>query len=240
MQCLIIAAGQGTRLRSRAASKPLAPIAGRPLIDHVVSLAGAGGATRFLIVTGYAAEPLEAHLAALAERGGLPIETIRNEQWERPNGVSILAAAPRLDEEFILLMSDHLFDPAILSSLLARRRDEAALTLAADFRTDNPLTDLDDATRLRVGEDGRIAAIGKGLEPFNAVDTGIFLASRRLVSAIEESAAASGSLSAGVAALAAEGTAHAFDIGARWWIDVDDEAAFARAEASLPPGLAAG
>ena len=236
MQCLIIAAGQGTRLRSLAASKPLAEIAGAPLIEHIVRIAREGGASRFLVVTGYAAEPLEAALAALAARLGVAIETVRNEEWERPNGVSVLAAAERLDDEFVLLMSDHLFDPDILRRLVAGRPAEAALTLAADRRLDYPLTDLDDATKLQVGPDGRIRAIGKALADYDAIDTGIFLASRPLLDALEASVAngGAGSLSEGVQALSDLGRAFAFDIGERWWIDVDDEAAFRRAEASLP------
>ena len=236
MQCLIIAAGQGTRLRSRSPSKPLARIAGAPLIEHIVRIAREGGASRFLVVTGYAPEPLEAELAALAERLGVEVETVRNEQWERPNGVSVLAAAERLDEEFVLLMSDHLFDPDILRRLIAGRRSEAALTLAADRRLDNPLTDLDDATKIGLSGDGRIRAIGKTLADYDAIDTGIFLASRALLEALAESVAqgGAGSLSEGVQKLADAGRAFAFEIGEGWWIDVDDEAAFRRAEESLP------
>jgi len=70
MQCLIIAAGQGTRLRSIAASKPLARVAGVPLVEHVVASAAAGGATGFVVVTGYEPEPLEAFLASIRERDG--------------------------------------------------------------------------------------------------------------------------------------------------------------------------
>jgi 1L-myo-inositol 1-phosphate cytidylyltransferase len=122
MKCLIIAAGQGTRLRSMAPSKPLAEIAGAPLIEHIVRAAAAGGASGFVVVTGYAPLPLEARLDDLAQSSGLPIEIVRNEAWERPNGISVLAAAGALPGEFILLMSDHLFDPGILRRLLARRR----------------------------------------------------------------------------------------------------------------------
>lgn len=235
MQCLIIAAGQGTRLRSIAASKPLARVGGVPLIEHVVRSAAAGGATAFVIVTGYEPEPLEAFLAELAGRSGLPIETVRNDEWARPNGVSVLAAAPRLGSEFILLMSDHLFDPEILGDMIAADRSGAALTLGADFAIDNPLLDLDDATKIELGEAGRIRRIGKALEQYDAIDTGIFIATGELLEALGASLAAggTGSLSEGVQALADSGRAFTRDIEGRWWLDVDDEAAFAKAEAAL-------
>lgn len=235
MKCLIIAAGQGTRLRSIAASKPLARVAGRPLIEHVLGAAAAGGATEFVVVTGYEPEPLEAFLSSLSERSGLTIQVIRNEEWARPNGVSVLAAESRLGSEFILLMSDHLFDPEILSDMIAADRKGAALTLGADRAVDNPLLDLDDATKIEVGEGGRIRRIGKTLPNYDAIDTGIFIATPVLLEALRASLAAggTGSLSEGVQALADSGRAFIQDIGGRWWLDVDDEAAFAKAEAAL-------
>jgi 1L-myo-inositol 1-phosphate cytidylyltransferase len=235
MKCLIIAAGQGTRLRSLAASKPLARIGGMPLIEHVVRRAAEAGASEFVVVTGYGAEPVEAFLRDLAERIGLRIEAVRNVDWVRPNGLSVLAAEARLGGEFILLMSDHLFDPAILRDMIVADRSGADLTLAADFAVANPLLDLDDATKIEIGEGGRIARIGKILPRYEAIDTGIFIATPALLDALRTSLAAggTGSLSEGVQALADSGRAFAWDCGGRWWLDVDDEAAFAKAEAAL-------
>jgi choline kinase len=235
MKCLIIAAGQGTRLRSLAPSKPLARVGGAPLVEHVVRRAAEAGAKEFIVVTGYEAEPVEAFLRELAGRTGLRIETVRNSDWARPNGLSVLAARARLDGDFILLMSDHLFDSAILRDMIAADRSGAALTLAADFELDNPQLDLDDATKIELGEGGRIARIGKILQRYDAIDTGIFIAGPVLFDALGASLAAggSGSLSEGVQALADSGRAFAWDCGGRWWLDVDDEAAFAKAEAAL-------
>jgi 1L-myo-inositol 1-phosphate cytidylyltransferase len=235
MKCLIIAAGQGTRLRAIAESKPLAQVAGTALLEHVVRSAQRGGASEFLVVTGYRAEPVEAFLAGLAESTGFRIDSVRNRDWARPNGLSVLAAAARLDSEFLLLMSDHLFDPAILRDLIAADRRGAALTLAVDYAVDDPRLDLDDATKIVVGEGGRILRIGKTLPDYDAIDTGIFLATPALFEALGASldAGGSGSLSEGVQALAEQGRALAWDTGGRWWLDVDDEAAFAKAEAAL-------
>ena len=240
MKCLIIAAGQGTRLRELAASKPLAQIAGAPLIEHIVRLAAAGGATSFVVVTGYQPLPLEEALRELAARSGFAIDIVRNEEWARPNGISVLSAAPQLQEEFILLMSDHLFDPEILRGLVAGRRAEAKLTLGVDYRVTRPDLDLDDATKVRLDGEGRITAIAKDLGDYDAVDTGLFVASPDLLQALSRSVAAggAGSLSEGVQALAAAGSAFTFDIGDGWWVDVDDAPAFERAERELPALLA--
>jgi choline kinase len=240
MRCLILAAGQGTRLRSLAASKPLAEVNGTPLLEHVMRLALRGGASEFLVVTGYEAERVEAFLPRLSERIGAAVEAIRNPNWDRPNGLSVLAAADRLASGFALLMSDHLFDPAILAGAIEAGKPGAELTLAADYAIDNPHLDLDDATKLDIDPDGRIRRIGKTIDGYNAIDTGVFVARPALFDAIRASLAAggAGSLSEGVQRLAEAGTAQTFDIEGRWWIDVDDEAAWRRAEATLPPDFA--
>jgi choline kinase len=235
MKCLIIAAGQGSRLRSLAPSKPLADVAGRPLIEHVIRRARAGGASRFVVVTGYEAEGIETFLSAFAEREGLTITAVRNKEWHRPNGLSVAAAAPLLgDDAFLLLMSDHLFDPAILAGLIAAD-DDAELTLAVDYAIDNPLIDLDDATKVDAAQDGRIRRLGKTITGWNAIDVGLFRAGPSLIEAIDRSVAAGGqgSLSEGVQLLADAGQARVHPIGGLWWADVDDPRAHALAEEHL-------
>jgi 1L-myo-inositol 1-phosphate cytidylyltransferase len=194
-----------------------------------------------VIVTGYEAEGVERALPAIARSLGVAAETVHNPQWQQPNGLSVLAAAEQLDGPFVLLMSDHLFDPAILADLIAAHRPDAALTLAVDDNLDSPILDIDDATKVDVAADGRILRIGKTIEGYSAVDTGIFVATSALLDAIRDAVAAggAGSLSEGVQRLAAQGRAFAAPIGGRWWIDVDDEAAHRRAEATLPADLAA-
>ena len=60
MKCLIIAAGQGSRLRQRAESKPLASILGKPLIERVIDAARLGGVDEFYVVSGYKGAALRA------------------------------------------------------------------------------------------------------------------------------------------------------------------------------------
>jgi choline kinase len=104
---------------------------------------------------------------------------------------------------------------------------------------ERPDLDLDDATKLKLDGDGRIVGIGKSLTDYDAVDTGIFLAGPSLFQALELSLGqgGSGSLSEGVQRLADAGSAFTDDIGDGWWVDVDDEPAYRRAERELPARL---
>jgi choline kinase len=233
MNCLIIAAGHGSRLRDVSPSKPLTPVAGVPLIEHVARAAAAGGASAFTVVTGHEADRLEAFLADLSERLGLPFHPVRIADWDRPNGHSVLAGAERIAGDYLLAMSDHLFDPQIVRLLLAA--PPAKLLLAVDRDLANPLLDLDDATKVALGADGAILAIGKMLERFDAIDTGLFRATPALAEAIEAAIAdgGAGSLSEGVQRLAAKSEAMTVEIGGAPWLDVDDPIALAKAERML-------
>jgi choline kinase len=232
VKAVILAAGQGTRLRSIAPSKPLAPVLGVPLIERVIEATTKAGVSEFVVVTGYEAEPLEAFLAGLAPRLRVNVECVRNEDWRLANGLSVVAAAPRLDGPFLLMMSDHLFDPAIAAGLMAHARNSEGLTLAVDRRLANPLVDLDDVTRVESDARGAIVRIGKHIDPYDCFDTGLFVAPPSLTQAIKAAADGGGpaSLSAGVQGLAAAGQAFTWDIGDRFWLDVDDAVAFGHAE----------
>lgn len=224
MNCLIIAAGHGRRLRAISPSKPLTPVAGTPLIEHVIRSAAAGGATAFTVVTGHEAALLETFLSGLTSHR---IETVRVSDWNLANGYSVLAGAAAFEGDYLLMMADHLFDPQIVRRLIAA--PPAALTLAIDRDLANPLLDMDDATKVQTGADGTILYIGKTLERFDAIDTGLFRATPALVGALR----GGGSLSDGVQRLADQGRARTVDVTGARWLDVDDPPGLARAEAML-------
>ena len=232
MNCLVLAAGYGSRLRDISDSKPLASVAGRPLIEHVIRTAADVGARRFTIVTGHQAEAVEDFTAALASRLGIELDCVRTPDWSLPNGHSVLAGAAVVEGDYLLLMGDHLFDAEIGRRLVAGADRHAALTLAVDRNLDNPWLDLDDATRVETATTGAIIRIGKQLEPFDAIDTGIFLATPALARALRDAIGENlgGSLSDGVQRLADEGRAGTVDVSGCSWLDVDDAAAFKRAQ----------
>jgi 1L-myo-inositol 1-phosphate cytidylyltransferase len=220
MNCLIIAAGEGSRLRSLSSSKPLAPVAGKPLIQHVIEAAATGGAGAFTVVTGHEAARVEAFLATLP----YSIETVRLADWSRPNGHSVLAGAEAIGREHLLAMCDHLFEPAIVSRLLEGA--PAPLTLAVDRDLHNPSLDMDDATKVATDQAGNIVRIGKALDRFDAIDTGLFRAGPELAEALR----GVDSLSEGVQRLADGGRARTIDVTGLRWLDVDDPKALAEAE----------
>jgi choline kinase len=237
MQGLIVAAGQGLRLRSISPSKPLAMVGGATLIERVIETAASAGVDRFVVVTGYEAERLTTFLTTVAARLSLEIEAVFNPDWRAANGVSVAAAEARLDDRFLLMMADHLLDASIIADLAARQADPDEVVLAIDRRLDNPLVDLDDVTRVRTDPQGRILAIGKLMADYDAFDCGLFLASKALIAAIRDDLAdgGKGGISEGMTGLARAGKALTFDIGDRFWLDVDDAVAYDQAEQFTAP-----
>jgi len=228
---LIIAAGRGSRLGSRPQSKPLCPVKNRALIEWVILAARQAGIREFVVVTGYARESLERHLRPFARESGVSVTFVANDEWEKENGLSVYKAREHLGGTFVLLMSDHIIDPEILTRLVAQPLQPGELLLAVDFRVrEHPTADLEDVTKVLV-KDGMIALIGKTIEPYNAFDTGVFLCTPAIFGALEESQSRGDlSLSGGIRVLIETGKARVMDIGDSFWIDVDDEKAIERAE----------
>ncbi len=229
MQAIVLAAGQGTRLRSVSPSKPLTPVAGRPLIHRILDNLAAAGVTRPLVVTGYRGNEVAAVVATWRDGAA---QTLHNSDWQQPNGVSVLAAAPRLEAQALLVMADHLAAPGLYAAVAASGRADAGLVLGIDRRMGHPWADESDVTRVAT-RGGRIVAIGKGLATYDAHDCGVFLITPELTAAL--AGIASPGLSDGVRRLAAQGRALVTDISAHDWIDIDDPRALALAEAWVQP-----
>lgn len=229
---VILMAGTGSRLRGSAETmaKPLIKIGGRSLISYAIESFDKAGITTIHAIVGPNGEELAAAVAPLVP-SHIQFNAISNEHWRKQNGVSLLIAAGRVRAPFFLAMGDHLFEAAILERLMAKA-DPARLNLAIDKKIE-AIFDLDDAMKVRV-EGNRIEAIGKKLEDYNAIDTGIFICPEKIFAALRRVMKDDDcALADGVRLMAEEGNALAVDIGAAWWQDVDTPEMLARAEAEI-------
>jgi len=195
-------------------------VLGLPLLERVVLACKAAGLSDFLVVTGYKPKPMRSFLARLARKRSVRIEVVENPDWEKGNGTSLLACRGKLTESFVLVMGDHLFEPELLAGLLRVGSEDDSCFLAIDRRTER-VFDLGDATKV-ASRSGRIRAIGKDLTSYDGIDTGIFLLTPAIFTALARVQAKIGyELSDGIAELAAEGRMRTYDIGKRFWLDVD-------------------
>lgn len=233
MKCLIIAAGQGSRLRKKGDVKPLLPLLGVPIIERVIRSAISGGASEFYVVIGYEGERVGAFINRLSKRLHIPITLIKNDEWQEENGLSVLKAREYINEPFLLLMADHLFDSFIIKELIRFPVGEDEIVLTVDENIRNPLVDLGDVTKVR-RKNNYIIDIGKSIDQFNGFDTGLFLCTPALFQALEaaKQEKQNTTLSAAVKIFADKGKAKTLKTNG-FWIDVDDERAFQKAENTL-------
>jgi len=236
LEALIIAAGRGERFRpfTDENPKPLIPLLGRPLIERVILSVREAGIEDLIIVTGYLGEKLRAFLDD-GSKYSVRIRYVENEHWQLGNGVSVYKAKDLIKRDFILLMSDHVFNPEILFELQKYKigRDECALCVDTHMRY---VFDIEDATKVLVDGD-RILRIGKELKEFNGVDMGIFLCSPILFEALDRSIRKGRyGLTDAVRELAEKGRMKAclFDDEEHYWMDIDTPRMERIAEKILP------
>jgi 1L-myo-inositol 1-phosphate cytidylyltransferase len=219
-EALILMAGSGSRLRGADETflKPLVPILGRPLISYTIDAFVKAGIRKINAVVGFESERLVAAVRRLVP-AGIEICFIENPEWQKQNGISFLAAKDYVAAPFLLTMSDHLFDEAIVD-LLIESADLGCLNLAIDWKL-NSIFDLDDAMKIQSRGD-RVIAIGKNLRAYDAIDAGLFICPLEIFEYLERAKQGGNcSLADGVRLMAADNKVRAIDIGDAWWQDVD-------------------
>ena len=228
-EAVILMAGSGSRLRTDGTNlpKPLVPVFGRPLILYALEALAFAGIKKVHLVVGFQRDLIKARVRPL-----IPAEVdvcfIENRDWQKQNGISVLAAANQVEAPFLLIMSDHLFDQSILDLLLCTAVPDQ-VNLAIDRKLDS-IFDLADATKVRTSGD-RIIAMGKDLAGYDAIDTGLFVCPADIFSYLER-ARRNGdcSLTDGVRLMAGADQVRGVDIGDAWWQDVDTPEMLQRAE----------
>jgi CDP-L-myo-inositol myo-inositolphosphotransferase len=238
MKVLICAAGRGSRLKHKFSPKPLTPIFGLSLLERVILNCKAVGLNDFLIVVGYKANEIIERIGN-GERYGVRIQYIFNNEWEKGNGISVLKAKNYIneDENFLLIMSDHLFDKSIIEKILTFKDDGSNCYLAIDCDLRGEHFNILDATKAEV-INGKVRNIGKRIKNYNAIDTGIFLCNSSIFKALEKSISEGKySLSEGNQVLSEKGKLKTVDVTGHFWIDVDDEEALKKAKRFLLKGL---
>lgn len=154
MQVAIIAGGKGTRLQSRigALPKPLAPVAGRPILQHQIEMAAAQGVRDIVLLTGYGADAIRAFCGD-GSRWGL---RLRYHEETMPLGTAgcVLEALELLEDEFVALYGDTMLDIDLNRFVQYHRQTRAEATLLA-HPNDHP----QDSDLLEVDERGFVRAI---------------------------------------------------------------------------------
>ena len=153
---IILAAGQGTRLRPFTDEVPkcMVPLHGRPLLHWQIDAATAAGIDDVAVVTGYRADNLDAKGATRRH----------NPSYGSTNMVrSLWSAADLFGDGFLMAYGDIVYEPRVIEALRQSPHDIGIVIDRAwlpywQRRSDDVLSD---AESLRLDATGRIRDVGK-------------------------------------------------------------------------------
>src|SRR5690606_24932920 len=114
---MVLSAGLGTRMRplTDKMPKPLVPLKGKPLLDHVLDRLAVGGIKRAVVNVHHFADQIETHLAGRTR----PAITISNERGELlDTGGGVVKALPLLGRTpFLIHNSDSVWVEGVGSNI---------------------------------------------------------------------------------------------------------------------------
>ncbi|HNQ30557.1 MAG: Bifunctional protein GlmU [Methanoregulaceae archaeon PtaB.Bin009] len=119
MQCVILAAGEGKRMRPLTATRPkvMLPLANRPMLEHLVLAVCDAGISDLLIVTGYMEAEIRKHFGN-GRTLGVGIE-YAVQRHQRGTADALLQAREWLEGDFIVMNGDMVVPSADIARVLA-------------------------------------------------------------------------------------------------------------------------
>ncbi len=138
MKAVIMAGGEGTRLRPLTSNvpKPMLPLVNRPMMEHIVGLLREHGIGEIVVTVAYLANSIRTYFGDGSEFGVKMVYAIE----ENPLGTagSVRNAREVLDERFLVISGDVLTD-VDLSSIIRFHEEREALATIGLIAVENPL-----------------------------------------------------------------------------------------------------
>jgi len=179
LKAVVLAAGKGTRLKPLTNTKPkhLIPVAGKPILEHVLLTLKKAGIHEIYIIVGYKAEMIKDKFSDGLNLG-LKIEYIVQPKL-LGTADAIRTAQPYVDENFLVVYGDLLFTPkAIVNILRAHKQSKPSVTMAV-----TPVANPERYGVVKLEEGWVIDLVEKpprGRAPSNFVNAGIYVFSEEI------------------------------------------------------------
>jgi len=124
MKAVVLAAGEGTRLRPLTEDKPkgMVEVDGKPILTHCFEQLVELGADEFVVVVGYLKEKIIQHYGD--EFDGIPI-TYAHQREQNGLAHALLTVEEYVDGDFMLMLGDNVFQ-ANLKDVVQRHQEERA------------------------------------------------------------------------------------------------------------------
>jgi mannose-1-phosphate guanylyltransferase len=183
VQALVLAGGEGTRLRplTLTTPKPVMPLAGRPFLSFMLDWAHSHGVDEVILSCGFMSDAVKSVLGDIYD--GMRLRhVIEDEPLGTAGPVRLAYDEGLLDERFLVLNGDVLTDLDLTAELEQHERAGARATLAL-----YPVDDTSSYGVVPTDEDGQVIDFiekGFGDAPTDRINAGAYVLERDLVESI--------------------------------------------------------
>ena len=236
MQALVLAGGEGTRLRplTLTTPKPAMPLAGRPFLTFMLDWLGSHGVDEVILSCGFMSDAVREVLGDIHR--GMRLRYVVEEQPLGTGGPMRLALDEGLLEERLFVLNGDVLNDMDLTMQLARHEKTGAKATLA-------LIEVEDTASYGVvptDADGRVEAFlekSDGPAPTNRINAGAYVLERSVAEAIEPGRAVSFEREV-FPALVKSGDLYGFR-AAGYWIDIGTPERYLEATYDLLAGTVA-
>lgn len=176
---LILAAGDGTRLRPLTDDKPkvMVKIWGIPILERLLYNLKQSGISKAIIIVGYKSEVIKGHFGAIWS--GINIEYMDAENYDDGILTSAVLAKGVINERFLFLLGDTIFETGTIKRAMKMDGD-----LVVGVRNEH----IDESVGAFVRDDNTISKIGmlKKMDSWNRVVTGMAVCEPEFLEAVSE------------------------------------------------------
>jgi glucose-1-phosphate thymidylyltransferase len=132
MKAVVLAAGEGMRLRPLTVSEPkvMIPVANRPILEYVVDALVKNDVRDIVMVVGYRKERIMSHFED-GKRFGARIEYVVQDK-QLGNGHALLCAKDRVSGDFMVLPGDNIVDKVAVGDLIREGSCPSALVVESE------------------------------------------------------------------------------------------------------------
>lgn len=128
MQCVILAAGEGSRMRPLTTERPkvMLPLAGKPILEHLIESVKEAGISDIILVTGYHAEAVKSYFGK-GEKLGVKITYVVQKK-QLGTADALRQAETFVKDTFLMLNGDMLLDTEDLQHLVRMKAPVMAVS----------------------------------------------------------------------------------------------------------------
>jgi mannose-1-phosphate guanylyltransferase len=190
VQALVLAGGEGTRLRplTLTTPKPVMPLAGRPFLSFMLDWVHSHGAEEVILSCGFMSEAVKSVLGDIYD--GMRLRHVtENEPLGTAGPVRLAYDEGLLEERVLVLNGDVLTDIDLSAELEQHERTGARATLAL-----YPVEDTSSYGVVPTADDGQVTEFiekGGGEAPTNRINAGAYVIERDVVESIPRGRAVS-------------------------------------------------